>query len=252
MRHGRLAALFLGGSLLGSAVGIASASGDRLLAPAADRPSTPSADGRGLPDQALGIGETVVLVVGGRYATTADARAAAQRLAFGELQGFYVDAAANYDVLGYYEQTTPDRVAVDCETGWRNYRLECRPGQREWTLHPAIQLTYHALGPDLMPVRDAEGCGLVGAPPCTVDRMLKLINETGKEFRDGQLLVSAFRTKVGASAFMDLARAAGAEEVIAFRVVKTGGGYVGLGQEPHPDGSGPLLGPLPDAAAYQE
>ncbi len=54
------------------------------------------------------------------------------------------------------------------------------------------------------------------------------------------------------SGAVELARSAGATELVALRVIKLGGPYVGLGQEAHPDGSGPLLGPLPDPGAYQD
>jgi hypothetical protein len=49
-----------------------------------------------------------------------------------------------------------------------------------------------------------------------------------------------------------LARSAGATELVALPVIKLGGPYVGLGQEAHPDGSGPLAGPLPDPGADQD
>jgi hypothetical protein len=39
--------------------------------------------------------------------------------------------------------------------------------------------------------------------------------------------------------------------VQAWQVVKIGGGYVGLGRELHPDGSGPLTAPLADQERYQ-
>ena len=58
-------------------------------------------------------------------------------------------------------------------------------------------------------------------------------------------LVSAFRTEEGARAFVELAGSFGIHAVIyPERVVSLGGVYAGLGQEPAPDGSGPLLGPV--------
>lgn len=57
------------------------------------------------------------------------------------------------------------------------------------------------------------------------------------------LLASAFRTDLGATEFEELAAAAGATtRRITARY--TGTEFVGLGQEPHPDGSGPLTAPL--------
>lgn len=54
------------------------------------------------------------------------------------------------------------------------------------------------------------------------------------------------------SGAVELARGAGATELVALRLIELGGPYVGLGQEANPDGSGPLLGPLPDPGADQD
>lgn len=59
-------------------------------------------------------------------------------------------------------------------------------------------------------------------------------------------LASAFRTEAGATAFVELAASFGVDAVLLERRVRSLGGlYAGLGQESAPDGSGPLLGPLP-------
>lgn len=63
--------------------------------------------------------------------------------------------------------------------------------------------------------------------------------------KGGWALVSAFRTQEGAQEFAELAEVAGARAVITPRVTSLGGTYVGLGQESAPDGSGPLLEPVP-------
>jgi hypothetical protein len=57
-------------------------------------------------------------------------------------------------------------------------------------------------------------------------------------------LVTAFRTDVGAREFLQIARAAGVPALPSPRFENRGDVYVGLGQEAHPDGSGPLIGPL--------
>jgi hypothetical protein len=58
-------------------------------------------------------------------------------------------------------------------------------------------------------------------------------------------LVSAFRTDEGAREFAELARSFGHPATIASQRIRSLGGlYTGLGQEAHPDGSGPLLGPI--------
>lgn len=58
------------------------------------------------------------------------------------------------------------------------------------------------------------------------------------------VLVSAFRTQRGAADFMEVTRVNGAPATLTPRLINRGYEYVGLGQEQHPDGSGPLIGPL--------
>jgi len=59
-------------------------------------------------------------------------------------------------------------------------------------------------------------------------------------------LVSAFRTEAGAQQFAEAMAAAGnPATVLRERVRSLGGLYAGLGQEAAPDGSGPLVGPVP-------
>jgi hypothetical protein len=62
---------------------------------------------------------------------------------------------------------------------------------------------------------------------------------------DEYVLVTAFRTEAGARDFLDLADAAEQPALLTPRMENRGTVYVGLGQEAHPDGSGPLIGPLP-------
>lgn len=61
-------------------------------------------------------------------------------------------------------------------------------------------------------------------------------------------LVSVFRTKAGAREFIDLASTFGyPATLLGSRVRSFGGLYAGLGQEPAPDGSGPLLHPVSES-----
>lgn len=63
-----------------------------------------------------------------------------------------------------------------------------------------------------------------------------------------QALVSVFRTEAGAQEFAAFAQAHGiAAEILPTRIRSLGGLYAGLGQEAAPDGSGPLLGPIPSS-----
>jgi hypothetical protein len=61
-------------------------------------------------------------------------------------------------------------------------------------------------------------------------------------------LVSVFRTQAGAEEFVRLANGFGyAARLLPDRVRSLGGVYAGLGQEANPDGSGPLLHPIPES-----
>jgi len=61
-------------------------------------------------------------------------------------------------------------------------------------------------------------------------------------------LVSAFRTELGAQDFAAFATSLGnPATILPVRVRSLGGVYAGLGQEAAPDGSGPLLGPIPES-----
>ena len=137
----------------------------------------------------LGIGETLLLVVGAAHATQAEAEAAA--LSFGDMQGFYVDVTDNYRLLD---------VCADLPVG---------PGL-----------------------------------------------DDGQLVAGQWLQLSAFRTSDGALDFMELVETAegyGFGDAYAgaaiYLVEKTGGPYVGLGQESDPRGGGPLAGPLPEPPA---
>jgi hypothetical protein len=65
------------------------------------------------------------------------------------------------------------------------------------------------------------------------------------------LLLSAFRTEPGAQEFEELATAAGATDLQRIVARYLGTEFIGLGQEPNPDGTGPLLGPLPDDSPHR-
>lgn len=116
-----------------------------------------------------GAGEMLVVVLGGVYATRAEADAANAVMAFGDLAGYYVAPVAQFQ--GFREQ--------------------------------------------------------LGSPG---------------DFA----LVSVFRTDSGAQEFASLAASFGyPATILPNRVRSLGGVYAGLGQEANPDGSGPLLGPIP-------
>jgi hypothetical protein len=89
-----------------------------------------------------------------------------------------------------------------------------------------------------MPFGDLQGFYVV--PLAQFQGFREQLGEPG-EFA----LVSVFRTEEGAQDFVALAATFGYPAMILpERVRSLGGVYAGLGQEPSPDGSGPLLGPV--------
>ncbi len=200
-----------------------------------------------------GQGESILAVVAGTFPDRAEAEARAEELGFGDMQGFYVDSADNYELLGIYDQSSPDLRLEPC--GDRPPGPECPPGTASTRAYQPVELRYVAREKVMAYVADHEAaaCGSMGLPPCMIDRLRQLL--TGPNLglpRDGWLVLTAFRTMRGAEEFVELSRSAG-YPVAVIRVRKLGGPYVGLGQEANPDGvSGPLLAPLPNQEAYQE
>ncbi len=199
-----------------------------------------------------GTGERLILVVAGAYDTEEAAARATSDISFGDMAGFYVDAAENYKVIGYYAQDKPDAVGLSCDDVPKTAG-ECVPGS-SIVAHQPVSLEYHGLvdAPGLLTARSATGCDTLGQLPCTAKRLLGLLSQPQWQFKPGQyLLLSVFRTRHGAEEFAELARDRGAT-IAVVRAFKLGGPYVGLGQESHPDGvSGPLLDPLSDPDQYQ-
>lgn len=199
----------------------------------------------------IGRGELMLLVVSSDFATRVEAEAFAGSLSFGDLQGFYVDSTNNYDLVGAYEQTSPDVRIVACGA---DADVICPQGITSTKAFDPVRLEYRPVGAlnGLLTAPDAIGCDGMDRPPCVRKRLARLIARDVLK-QDRWILLSAFRTKQGAEEFVDLARAAGAPALAVIRVQKVEGPYVGLGQEAHPDGvSGPLMEALPDPAKYQE
>jgi hypothetical protein len=232
----------LGASLAGGPVGLTWARSGGVDAPAMVDLSS-----------VTGEGESLLAVVAGAFLDRAEAEARAEEFTFGDMQGFYVDSADNYELLGIYDQSSPDLKLEPC--GDRPPGLECPPGAASTRVYQPVELRYLARGEAMAYRADHEGapCGTIGLPPCMIDRLKQLL--TGPNLglpRGGWLVLTAFRTMRGAAEFVELSRSAG-YPVAVVRVRKLGGPYVGLGQEAHPDGvSGPLLAPLSNQEAYQQ
>jgi hypothetical protein len=123
-----------------------------------------------------GPGEYLIAVVGGVYATQAEADAANAQMSLGDVQGYYVVPVEQFDGLA---------AQVGAKTGYA--------------------------------------------------------------------LVSMFRSEKGAEEFATFVRTFGLPATIVTQRVKSyGGEYAGLGQEPNPDGTGPLLGPIRESLTAPE
>lgn len=190
-------------------------------------------------------------LVAGEYPTETEAREAAELFSFGDMQGLYVDASANYDVLGVYDQTSPDYELANCQATLQQVAGCNGPSAR---VALPVSLAYLPLerARGYLQAEGSETCGQLGQAPCMAARLGRLLSEPDHQFRSGTYLVlTAFRTKKGAEEFVELARNRG-YEVAVVRAQKLGGPYVGLGQEANPDGtSGPLVDPLPNQDEFQ-
>jgi len=87
--------------------------------------------------------------------------------------------------------------------------------------------------------------------PCP-DDIVADISDSWQLDPDAVYRLTAFRTRAGAEAFVEMVRDIAEIDASILRVRKLGGPYIGLGQEPAPDGSGPLLNPLPGQERYQD
>ncbi|MGH2759792.1 MAG: hypothetical protein ACRDKJ_09530 [Actinomycetota bacterium] len=197
------------------------------------------------------VDETLILVVAGRAPTLTEAQSRLEDVnsRFGELQGFYLDEGRHYDVTGLMRQVSPETVAVACPTSDDGHSaLDCPDGVETVAelQHTSLELVETAAFPSV----SLPSCEDVALALCRESYLAALTSDLGFEPSDW-LLLTAFRTKQGAEEFLDLTNALGVGGLVVLQATKLGGGEVGLGQEPHPDGSGPLLGPLDDQTAYQ-
>ncbi len=195
--------------------------------------------------------ETLILVVAARAPTVDEAQSRLDEVnaRFGRLQGFYLDEARHYDVVGLLTQTSPETVAVPCTTAEDGHSdLDCPDGVD--AVSELQSTTLQLVDEAGLSSLTLPSCADVALAPCH-EEYLEVLPSDLDFVPSDWLLLTGFRTKRGAEEFLDLARAVGVGGLVVVQATKLGGGDIGLGQEPHPDGSGPLLGPLDDQQAYQ-
>jgi hypothetical protein len=202
-----------------------------------------------------GRGENLILVVQGTYSS---AGAATLHLAKsgGHTQSFYLASSDSFEVKGYYINDAPSLLEIDCSVGAPTehvlcdsiiadeYRNSTELDASKMLVKQQVSLKYFLTSEELIA---PELCRTELDSMCSSPAMDALINR-GLTFDEPWLLVTAFRTKQGAEEFIDFATATGmaeADELMIVRVHNVDSGFIGLGQEAHPDGSGPLLEPLP-------
>jgi hypothetical protein len=211
------------------------------------------------PPASDGTGESLLLVVADVVSpSAAGARLEQINEPFGDLQGFYADTTDGYDVIGALIQTSPDTVAVACPpfldvfesvVGTQLVDLDCPSGRSVNVLEP-LQTTYISVA-DLPNFQLQTACGGAGSPPCQLAALTRLLGDDLQLDRGLSLIGTAFRTKHGAEEFLEFARAAGVTNLVTLQVKKNLVSDIGLGQEPNPDGSGPLTGQLSGQEDYQ-
>ena len=199
-------------------------------------------------DIRTGIGESVLLVVAD-VVDPASAPGVASKLnaRFGEFQGFSVDRTEAYDVRAVLVQTTADLVRSSCGSP---AALDCPEGASAVDVFRPVGYRY-VRKLDIATYAFPSPCGRVGLAPCQRDRVLKFLGSAVRFAPGRSLIATGFRTKRGAAEFIELARMAGITGLVTVQALKIGGGDIGLGQESHPNGAGPLEIPLDDQEAFQ-
>jgi hypothetical protein len=195
-----------------------------------------------------GHGEHVLLVVADVVAPSeAAARLAELNAAFGELQGLYADTSDAYTISGARLRTSPDEVNASCAD---HPEYECPDRASSVRVYRDVKSRFvertgfrrHGF---------PERCGSVGTPPCERTRFVELFGDDLRMPRGRVVIGTGFRTPKGADRFIAFARTVGVRGLVVVQVRKSGGSDIGLGQEAHPDGSGPLERQLPDQARRQ-
>lgn len=226
------------------------------------------------PRNTHGRGESLVLVIGGVYPTEAEAEAVVARSNQSELQGYYLSSTNDFRVTAAYADIRPTSQSIECSAPGLNSAKQALPelGQVTGEQLQALCEERQAAGQgDSLSIvldtrlervvldRDDHGKARLSPPsscapqsPC-LGRAAAALDEAGALPADHWMAVSAFRTRVGAEQFVTWMRDAQASppEMVLQAVRDNGTSNIGLGQEAHPDGSGPAAGPLAQQETFQ-
>lgn len=206
-------------------------------------------------DRAVGSNEVLILVIADSIDATKEAAESASVVSDGlaGLQGFYVDNVENYEIQGIYELSSPLYGELVCTP-----KIGCGEGSdvhqgEKFRARLPQQLRRVPMNRNGEARLSSLACGPGEEEvPCPSNLLMGVVaNEDWPS--DGWIKVSAFRTKSGAEQFVDLALATGVEreQLTVVQARKSGGGYIGLGQESDPRGGGPLLDSLPNQELHQ-
>lgn len=221
-----------------------------------------------------GRGESLVLVVGGVYATQADADAAVAASNQGEFSGYYLASTADFRVTAGYADVRPARGAIACNASEMAVASRTLPELAQITpkqLEIACLKLKEATGGDSLSLsldtrlervpfgQGARGAVRLAAPSSCdpssrcMGAAVSALSPSGTLPADQWMAVSAFRTRAGAEQFVTFQRDAGSgPPSMVLQVVRQAGTTnIGLGQESHPDGSGPAVMPLPQQEVFQ-
>lgn len=264
------AVTLLGGSMAVTGFGTGSAalgSNDRIS-------TQPSEIAQRVVTRSPGFEESLILVVGGLYDSEQEASAAVAASNQGETAGYYLAATDDFRLQAGYASSAPSSSSIPCDpvnmpgvAAQLPELAQVSAAQLQEQCKVAIKA---GAGPTLNVARDSRlewlpvstkphgGRSMANPKACEAGSAClggvpRLLGSSVELPQGKWMAVSAFRTKRGAEEFMTWMRqASGHEPAMVVQVLRvTGTSTIGLGQEAHPDGQGPLNAELPDQARWQ-
>lgn len=201
-----------------------------VIGPRSPAPADQAVGVEAPPDKA-GLGESLVLVVGGMAESEEEAISLAEEeLALGELDGFHPVRASDFEIDGVFERAAPLLRPFDCgELTERVEREACRTSpDRDELVALDVHLRYVPLA-DLAEAEPAQ-CGTTLPPaeqPMCLPPNAPQLADVFRPDSDVWLSATAFRTTRGAEEFLALVHAVRgedlAESLLVVRAVRTAG-----------------------------